>query len=82
MVTDKDIQTWHILSQQSDNESPKKRALRGAICDYIDEMQVSELMEDMLSILIKEEVYFRNRADIYADLKGFVEQMTEEFKRR
>lgn len=75
--TEEDMLRWTTLSQKFDRESPKKRALRGAICDYIDEMEVSEFTEDLISILIKEEIYFRNRADIYANLITVVEQLSE-----
>ncbi len=80
MPTEKEMLSWQELSQQSDLESTKKKALRGAICDYIDEMELDKLMEDLLSILVKEEIYFRNRANIYAGLKEAVELMTEKFK--
>jgi hypothetical protein len=75
--TEEDMLRWTTLSQKFDRESPKKRALRGAICDYIDEMEVSEFTEDLISILIKEEIYFRNRADIYANFIALVEQLSE-----
>lgn len=75
--TEEDMLRWTTLSQKFDRESPKKRALRGAICDYIDEMEVSEFAEDLISILIKEEIYFRNRADIYANFIALVEQLSE-----
>lgn len=75
--TAEDMLRWTALSQKFDRESPKKRALRGAVCDYIDEMEVDEFTEDLISILIKEEIYFRNRADIYANLITIVEQLSE-----
>jgi predicted DNA-binding protein len=75
--TEEDMLRWTTLSQKFDRESPKKRALRGAICDYIDEMEVYEFTEDLISILIKEEIYFRNRADIYANFIALVEQLSE-----
>ena len=75
--TEEDMLRWTTLSQKFDRESPKRRALRGAICDYIDEMEVSEFTEDLISILIKEEIYFRNRADIYANFIALVEQLSE-----
>ena len=40
-------------------------------------MEVDEFTEDLISILIKEEIYFRNRADIYANLITIVEQLSE-----
>lgn len=79
MPTEKDMLHWHALSQQDASESSKKKALRGAICDYIDEMEIDALLEDLISILIKEEIYFRNRANIYAELKESVEQIAEKF---
>jgi hypothetical protein len=75
--TEEDMLRWTTLSQKFDRESLKKKALRGAICDYIDEMEVSEFTEDLISILIKEEIYFRNRADIYANFIALVEQLSE-----
>lgn len=74
--TEEDMLRWTTLSQKFNRESPKKMALRGAICDYIDEMEVDEFMEDLISILSKEEIYFRNRADIYANLIEIVEQLS------
>ena len=75
--TEEDMLRWTTLSQKLDRESPKKMALRGAICDYIDEMEVDEFIKDLISILIKEEIYFRNRADIYANLIEAVGQLAE-----
>jgi hypothetical protein len=75
--TEEDMLRWTTLGQKFDRESPKKIALRGAICDYIDEMEVDEFMEDLISILIKEETYFRNRADIYDNLIEAVGQLAE-----
>lgn len=74
--TEEDMLRWTTLSQKFDRESFKKTALRGAICDYIDEMEVDEFMEDLISILSKEEIYFRNRADTYANLIEIVEQLS------
>lgn len=75
--TEEDMLRWTALSQKFDREAPKKIALRGAICDYIDEMEVDEFIKDLISILIKEEIYFRNRADIYANLIEAVGQLAE-----
>jgi hypothetical protein len=75
--TEEDMLRWTTLSQQSGLESPKKSALRGALCDYIDEMEVDEFIEDLISILIKEEIYFKNRANIYANLIEVVKQLSE-----
>lgn len=80
MPTEKDMMHWQALSQQGNSDSPKKITLRGAICDYVDEMEIDQLMEDLLSILTKEETYFRERANIYAGLKDLVGQMAENFK--
>lgn len=50
----------------------QKIRLRTAICEYLDELNVTELMEDLKEILGEEESYFRDRANAFLRFRQLI----------
>jgi hypothetical protein len=47
----------------------KLRNLRGAICEYIDEGNIDELLSDLKNVLEEEEQDFLNKAKLYKSVR-------------
>lgn len=47
----------------------KLRNLRGAICEYIDEGNIDELLSDLKKVLEEEEQDFLNKAKLYKSVR-------------
>ena len=53
------------------------RNLRGAVCEYLDEDRVDELIEDLKSIAAEEEADFIKKAKFYRKLRKAVEMLSD-----
>jgi hypothetical protein len=58
-------------------ESYKKTNLRSAVCEYLDDADISVFVEDLKDIISYEEEYFRRRADIYSRLNEAVSSVLD-----
>jgi hypothetical protein len=50
----------------------QKTRLRSAICEYMDDLRIDDLMEDMKDILEQEESYFRDRANAFLRFRKLI----------
>lgn len=60
------------LAVDMDYRDIQIRNLRGAICDYIDDNSIDELIEDLIMIATEEEKSFRQQADSYKKIKNML----------
>lgn len=58
-----------IGSQMMSTEEFKIRNLRGAICEYLDEENIDDLLSDLRKILDEEEDGFLKKALVYKDVR-------------
>ena len=53
------------------------RALRGAVCEYLDEDRFDELIEDLQTIAAEEEADFIKKAKFYRKLRKAAEMLSD-----
>jgi len=58
------------------NREHQLRLLRGAICEYLDENKIEELIKDLILISGEEEADFYKKAETYGTLKLLLSQLS------
>ena len=74
-------QLWTVTATQSEPDMLDKecmiRALRGAVCEYLDEDRFDELIEDLQTIAAEEEADFIKKAKFYRKLRKAAEMLSD-----